>query len=385
MQDMQNRWFSFGLSFTLVIIMALVPTSCQRTAQNGLDTSVGSAAEIRVFYPESWEDSIQDIFTTTVFLADSNLVRFEENREPGDPQYFESRFNFELHSVQQHSQEDPQTLKPLHANPLVWVIDPRSAMDGDFHHAVETAIAKDTVIDNVNCRWIKDVWAKPQVVLWIFDTHSAGENLNSRWIKKNQALLCAESHKLELRAVTTGSMRRHGALEQNRYSDSVSRLLAGKYNIDLLLNADLKLVQATNDFAWLRNENSQFHSNLMVNIFPLSPSKELTMESAVVDRNRFTQKYLRTAEGTWVEVSSSGIFPKTFSSVIENHNKVYYLKGWYTELNTDRRGPFVRKMIIDEANQRCIAIDGFLFAPNQPRNSLMRALEIMVNQSNIKP
>jgi hypothetical protein len=266
---------------------------------------------------------------------------------------------------------------------LVWAIDPKSTLDGDFHREGINSL-KDTVIDNVSCQWVSNVWAKPQVVLWIHDTHSAGENLDGPWIKKNQAFLCAESHRLELRSVTKESSRRHGALEQNRYSDSITRLLAGKYNVDLFLNADLKLVQATNDFVWLRNENSQFHNNLMVNIYPLSSSENMVMDSAVLNRNRFTQKYLKTIEGTWVEVSSSGIFPKSFYSVIENRNKVYYLRGWYTELNTDRRGPFIRKIIIDKANQRCIAIDGFLFAPNQPRNTLMRALEIMVHQSNVK-
>lgn len=384
MPIMQNRWFSFWLSATLVILIGHLPGSCQRPNQIDLDTSIGRTAEIRVFHPEYWEDSIQDIFATTVFLSDSNLVRFEENRQPSDPQYFESLFNFELHDMQQHEQEDPQTLKPLHANPLVWVIDPKSTMEGDFHRTEGTSIVKDTVIDHVNCRWIRDVWAKPQVVLWISDTHSAGENLNGQWLKKNQAHLCSESHRQELSAVTKIAPRRHGALEQNGYSDSIGRLLGGKYNLDLLLNADLKLVQATNDFIWLRNENSQFHSNLMVNIYPLPTSKGLKMDSAIVYRDQFTRKYLRTAEGTWVEVSGSGIFPKSFISVIENRKKVYYLRGWYTELNTDRRGPFVRKIIMDEANQRCIAIDGFLYAPNQPRNSLMRALEIMVHQSNIK-
>jgi hypothetical protein len=380
---MQKNRLGLWLSFIFFTFSGILQYGCQSSDHGNLDTASGNAAEIYVFYPENWEDSIQDIFTTTVFLADSSLVRFEENRKKEDPQYFESLFTFALHNMKQLDQEDPQTLEPLHANPLVWLIDPKSTLDGDFHREGINSL-KDTVIDNVSCQWVNNVWAKPQVVLWIHDTHSAGENLDGPWIKKNQAFLCAESHRLELRSVTKESSRRHGALEQNRYSDSITRLLAGKYNVDLFLNADLKLVQATNDFVWLRNENSQFHNNLMVNIYPLSSSENMVMDSAVLNRNRFTQKYLKTIEGTWVEVSSSGIFPKSFYSVIENRNKVYYLRGWYTELNTDRRGPFIRKIIIDKANQRCIAIDGFLFAPNQPRNTLMRALEIMVHQSNVK-
>jgi hypothetical protein len=67
-----------------------------------------------------------------------------------------------------------------------------------------------------------------------------------------------------------------------------------------------------------------------------------------------------------------------------NGNPEYYLTGWYTELNTDRRGPFVRKIVLDKKNKRWVAFDGFLFAPNQPRLTLMRELEIMINHSYIK-
>jgi hypothetical protein len=161
-------------------------------------------------------------------------------------------------------------------------------------------------------------------------------------------------------------------------------LIEGKYNIKPCISAELKLVQATNDFIWLRHENSQYHSNVMVNIYPFSDST-YSRSMAVKWRNQSTKKYLKTAEGTWVEVSESGQFPiRFFTANGSDDGSEFMMNGWYTELNTDRRGPFIRRIIKDSVNQRIIAIDGFLFAPNQPRLHLMRELEIMVNLFAVK-
>lgn len=361
------------------------PFGCKPSTNQPTDIASSTAGEIHVFYPKYWEDSIQDIFGNTYFLADSNLIRFEENRKETDPQYFESFYDFELHSSDQLEEEDPQTGKPFNTYGLTWIIDPRSDYfnQSQFQPTKENPSLKDTLIDGVYCTWLQNVFAKQQVVLCLHDSHSDGENLSGAWIKKHQAYLCAQTKFFELNSTTHASPQRHPALEQNTYSDSISKVIKGKYNLDLCLSASLKLVQATDDFIWLRNENSQYHSNLMVNIFPFNEALQ-NPDSAESIRNAFTKKYLKTAEGTWVEVSNSGIFPKRFYQRMENGQPVYYLTGWYSELNTDRRGPFVRRILMDTDQNRFIAIDGFLFAPNQPRKSLMRELEIMVQLAKAK-
>jgi hypothetical protein len=370
----------------LGIAISGFPFGCKPSNGNVNDTASSTAGEIHVFYPKHWEDSIQDIFANTSFLADSNLIRFEENRKETDPQYYESLYDFELHSSDQLDDEDPKTGKPFNTYGLTWVIDPSSDYynQSQFQPTKEIPSLKDTLIDGVYCTWLQNVWAKKQVVLCLHDIHSAGENLTAAWIKKHQAYLCSQTKSFELNIAASSSPRHHPALEQNAYSDSISLLIEGKYNIKPCISAELKLVQATNDFIWLRHENSQYHSNVMVNIYPFSDST-YSRSMAVKWRNQSTKKYLKTAEGTWVEVSESGQFPiRFFTANGSDDGSEFMMNGWYTELNTDRRGPFIRRIIKDSVNQRIIAIDGFLFAPNQPRLHLMRELEIMVNLFAVK-
>jgi hypothetical protein len=362
-----------------------LPFGCKPSNGNVNDTASSNAGEIHVFYPKYWGDSIQDIFANTSFLADSNLIRFEENRKDTDPQYYESLYDFELQSSDQLGDTDPQTGKPFNTYGLTWIIDPRADVYNQSQfHVTSNPSLKDTLIDGVYCTWMRNVWAKEQVVLCLHDSHSAGENLSGAWIKKHQAYLCKQTKFFEWSTATAASPRRHPALEQNAYSDSISSLIEGKYNIKPCISAELRLVQETNDFIWLRHENSQYHSNIMVNIYPLSDSA-FRRTMAVKWRNQSTKKYLKTAEGTWVEVSESGQFPvRFFNANGGDEGSEFKMNGWYTELNTDRRGPFIRRIIKDSVNQRIIAIDGFLFAPNQPRLHLMRELEIMVNLFAVK-
>ena len=84
----KNRLGLWLSSFIFFTFSGVLQYGCQSSDHGNLDTASGNAAEIYVFYPENWEDSIQDIFTTTVFLADSSLVRFEENRKKEDRRKF---------------------------------------------------------------------------------------------------------------------------------------------------------------------------------------------------------------------------------------------------------------------------------------------------------
>jgi len=146
-----------------------------------------------------------------------------------------------------------------------------------------------------------------------------------------------------------------------------------------MLSAELKLVAKANDFLWLRQETGNYHSNLMLQFISGSDS----LEDQISVRNALTKKYLKTAEGTWVEISESGQFPIRKWTTTGLHGAEYWMSGWQTELNTNRRGPFLRRVIRDEANRRFVAVDAFIFAPNQSRIRLMRELEIMVAQFNL--
>jgi hypothetical protein len=384
--SLSRKQFQIGIGFATVVLM-LLNSGCNSSGDiSKRDSAIGTAARITVFYPDFFEDSANEIFTQTRWAVDSNLIRFEENLDKSNDAYYESQFEFELHNFSQMQEEDIATKNKMHSAPLVWIIDPKSKFD-DIAQAAESKkldarkILKDTTINNIQCTWISNVWSVPQVVLLIHDSHSDGENVKSSWFQANQQILFKLTKQFELEnIVVTKTGSHHPGLIQNRYSDSISAAIEANYAVKAMSTAEFKLVTKANDFLWLRQETGNYHSNLMLQFIAGSDS----LEDQTVVRNALTKKYLKTAEGTWVEISESGQFPVRKWTVHGPNGQEYWMSGWQTELNTNRRGPFLRRVIRDTTNHRYVAIDGFIFAPNQPRNRMMRELEIMVSQFNLE-
>ena len=384
--SLSRKQFQIGIGFATVVLMLLY-SGCNSSGDvSKRDSAIGTAARITVFYPDFFEDSANEIFTQTRWAVDSNLIRFEENLDKSNDAYYESQFEFELHNFSQMQEEDIATKNKMHSAPLVWIIDPKSKFD-DIAQAAESKkldarkILKDTTINNIQCTWISNVWSVPQVVLLINDLHSDGENMTSSWFQANQQILFKLTKQFELEnIVVTKTGSHHPGLIQNRYSDSISAAIEANYAVKVMSTAEFKLVTKATDFLWLRQETGNYHSNLMLQFIAGSDS----LEDQTVVRNALTKKYLKTAEGTWVEISESGQFPVRKWTVHGPNGQEYWMSGWQTELNTNRRGPFLRRVIRDTTNHRYVAIDGFIFAPNQPRNRMMRELEIMVSQFNLE-
>jgi hypothetical protein len=382
---LSRKQFQIGIGFATVILM-LLNSGCNSSGDTAKrDSSTGVAGRITVFYPDFFEDSANEIFTQTRWAVDSNLIRFEENLSISNDAYYEAQFEFELQNFSQMEEEDIATKNKMHSAPLVWIIDPKNKFD-DIAQAADSKkldarkILKDTTINNIQCTWISNVWSVPQVVLLIHDSHSDGDNVKSSWFQANQQILFKLTKQFELEnIVVTKAGSHHPILIQNRYSDSISAAIEANYAVKAMSTAEFKLVTKANDFLWLRQETGNYHSNLMLQFIGGSDS----LEDQTVVRNALTKKYLKTAEGTWVEISESGQFPVRKWTVNGPNGQEYWMSGWQTELNTNRRGPFLRRVIRDTTNHRYVAIDGFIFAPNQPRNRMMRELEIMVSQFNL--
>ena len=380
--SLSRKQFQIGIGFATVILM-LLNSGCNSSGDTAKrDSSTGVAGRITVFYPDFFEDSVNEIFTQTRWAVDSNLICFEENLDKSNDAYYEAQFEFELHNFSQMQEEDIATKNKMHSAPLVWIIDPKSKFD-DIAEAADSKkldarkILKDTTINNIQCTWIKNVWSVPQVVLLIHDSHSDGENFKSSWFQANQQILFKLTKQFELEnTIVTKTGSHHPGLIQNRYSDSISTAIEANYAVKAMSTAEFKLVTKANDFLWLRQETGNYHSNLMLQFIAGSDS----LVDQISARNTLTKKYLKTAEGTWVEVSESGQFPVRKWTVNGTYGQEYWMSGWQTELNTNRRGPFLRRVIRDTTNHRYVAVDGFIFAPNQPRNRMMRELEIMVSQ-----
>lgn len=383
-------WFvqcrNFGSLFLLFIFFGLLACN-QKTSEESCPNSYGSAGEICVLYVPSLNDSIEDFKPDENFTGvdlhlkplDSNLIRYELDVSETNSNHFEPLNILAWTTFQGFHETNASLGNKFSESPIIWILG--KGNEKNLKETIETSSNhKSLKINGIDIILAKNVWAKPQTVIYINCEGMNGTNFKTHL--KALMQLSVNSELTDTIHTPTGSIH-SPYLEQNTYSDSLETALHDKYNFRPCLSAEMKLVMANNDFIWLRNENSNYHCNLMINIYPINDSFLGTAAQlkkwSIAMRNNFTKKYLKTAEGTWVSISESGRFPLRWSNQFETE---IWLSGWYTELNTSRRGPFIRRILRDDKNHRMIAVDGFVFAPNQPRIRLMRELQIMISAFN---
>ncbi|MBL7811271.1 MAG: DUF4837 family protein [Bacteroidetes bacterium] len=302
--------------------------------------------EILVIANEEALEQVKALFETTYTSKDSLLV-LAEKAESGT---IENDFSFWY--ARHKAYESNEKLSPL------VVVYETAGSCGDFSADLDKAGVKPTRKGTLPLEVYTDVWAKPQTVVRV-----KGE-LNPGLVKALSDIF----HTAEKKQGLTGN------LAPNPYCDSVSRVIQGNYGFGLKFPPQMSLQFSNREVVWLWQQTNQFYRHVFINIFSDSLKLE-TREQAVANRNLFTIKYVTNDEKTKTVVSENSLFPLRWSGF--DAKGVAVLRGWYTEEGTYRRGPFVRYIYHDKPNNRYVAVDGFVFAPDQSRLSYVRTLELI--------
>ena len=315
------------------------------------------------------ESPILNLYVNSVWGVDSQFCLYE-NPEGG----FEPLMIYDIMEEKEFLNESSTGGINNHRSPIVCIFfngDQPSEFKSDIAKPLKTlkAVRETFSTDNqtISIYTYRNVWSKNQLVVLIpIGSNQTIEDYSSNRLKMERWLVNQE-YKLGTESIQGSS----------RYRDSLGQEILLKYGLSLPFKYTFNLVMdrpnAHGRVLWLRNETPQNHTNILVQLIDSSMNlSDFVMDSMVSERNRFTKSVLKNSEGGWVEISESGGFPLT-SKKITPH--IAELRGWYSELNTTRRGPFIRRYLVDKSLNRTIVMDAFLFAPNQSRLPLMRELE----------
>lgn len=315
------------------------------------------------------ESPILNLFVNSVWGVDSQFCLYE-NPEVG----YEPLMIYDIMEEKEFFNESSTGGINNHRSPIVCI----------FFHGEEPSNYKSEIVkplkslkagketfssgnQTITIFTYRNVWCKNQLVVLIpIGSKQTIEDFSSNRLKMERWLV-NEEYRLGTESIQGSSS----------YRDSLGKEILLKYGLSLPFKYTFNLVMdrpnAHGRVLWLRNETAQNHSNILVQLIDSSMNlSDFVTDSMVRERNRFTKSVLKNSEGGWVEISESGSFPLK-SKKIAPH--IAELRGWYSELNTTRRGPFIRRYLVDKSLHRTIIMDAFVFAPNQSRLPLMRELE----------
>ncbi len=210
---------------------------------------------------------------------------------------------------------------------------------------------------------LKNIWSKPQNVIFIFGTD----------VDDLQANLAASSPGI-IKHVTQTDLEVYKKIAYiNGVNGKLNEQWLEYYNLTLDIPSEYKIAENEGSFVSLRKDIPKGMIFIYFDVINYS--------GAVPDANYGIT--LRNERGKYVSSSAPDSYMSTDSTLgfittkaVKDNVIKYETSGLWRMENDFMGGPFINQYIIDEANNRVIMLDGFIFAPGENKKKrYMRQLE----------
>lgn len=159
--------------------------------------------------------------------------------------------------------------------------------------------------------------------------------------------------------------------------------IADHFNIDIKLPSLYQLDEILEDFAWISYETKKAQTGIFVYEYPLADSTDLSLESIIAQRNAMLKKKVPgERKGSHMTTETYYDYP-VIETIMHNGTKTAVVHGLWKMHGDFMGGPFVSYSKIDEARQRIICVEGFVYEPNMPVRDKIRNAEGVIYTYNI--
>lgn len=166
---------------------------------------------------------------------------------------------------------------------------------------------------------------------------------------------------------------------QGNHSDKTNKelekLIQTKFGISLTIPKNYEKAREGDDFLWIAYRTKKNDRFIMIY---KSDSTNLTRSSIINNRNRITRQYIEGATSEDIHPIVAEISNLPLAQPLKiGINIGMELRGlWETE-NDNMGGPFYHFSFVNRDN-KCISIDGFVYAPTENKRNYLRQVEAIV-------
>ncbi len=208
----------------------------------------------------------------------------------------------------------------------------------------------------------KDRWASGQTVVYLT---APNEELVIDYLKQHKGLLTDFFTRLE--------MARMASVMQETYSSLVMDKVKTMFNVMLNMPSDITSYKDTTNFFWASNNANTGRMDVVVYTFPYSES------------NTFSLEYMQAMRDSILGANIPGSYPDSHMETVPfglsyEAKKLQgkycgVLRGLWKMKGDMMGGPFVSFARLDEANNRVVVAEGFVYAPETDKRNYIRRLE----------
>ena len=146
-----------------------------------------------------------------------------------------------------------------------------------------------------------------------------------------------------------------------------------------------RIAKQDKSFFWIRKDIKTGTMNLMLYQLPYNAIHEndSVVNQIIKIRDSIGKTYIPgRVDGSYM-ITENAYTPFHFETTLDNRPALE-TKGMWEVKNDFMAGPFVSYLIDDKANNRWVAIEGFVFAPSVDKRDYMFELEAMIKSIKIK-
>ncbi len=220
---------------------------------------------------------------------------------------------------------------------------------------------------------LKDVYAQGQQVLHIFGNSDAEllTNLRSRWDLLRNVFDEAENQRTKDRL----SVKLNTKLQET---------ITQKFGFQLLTPLGYQLVEEAQaeeqGFLWLRYPDVTFDKNIVVTYKNYTSESQFSNDSLIAWRNAICQKYLYgDPKNPDSYIITETLEAPVFQKIKFNDRFAVQIYGLWKTKNISMGGGFVSYSFVDQPTNRLYYVEGFVYAPNQPKREYLRELKAIIS------
>lgn len=215
---------------------------------------------------------------------------------------------------------------------------------------------------------LKDLWAKPQQVTYVY-ANSEAELLQV--LRDKKKVIVDRVYEAE----NAKALRNMYA---SRVNPDLTEKLKRDFKIDLPIPKSFRFVKQTENVFWVRQDVEREVSNIMVHVQPYENESEFTAGHPIFAREEVGKFFFTDTPGSSM-VTDLDAGPAQEKLKLDGKQAIES-RGLWKMSNDYMGGPYINYSILDTKNKRIITIDGNVYAPQWKKRRSMRKLETMLKQ-----
>lgn len=224
----------------------------------------------------------------------------------------------------------------------------------------------------------RDVWGKGQMILYLRAPDLA--SLQTYVPGHKQAIIDF---------FVNSELNRVVSVLRKSYNHTASEELFDLLGVEMNIPTELTQINKSEDFFWISNNQAQSRMDILVYSVPYTEIDAFTPGKITARRDSILALKVPGAyEGS--HMTTSKFVSPAFRAMTLGGKYVGELRGLWEMKGDIMGGPFVSLTRLDEANQRIITAEAFIYAPEKKKRNLMRKLEaalytLKLPQDNLLP